>query len=72
MFEAILSGGPGGEAPQESREVWGAAGLPMVGIFMNLKVLTRGGVPPSEIFIFVAIKDPGKVPTRGVPPSGLF
>ena len=29
MFDATKSGGPGGEAPQESRGVWGAAGPPI-------------------------------------------
>ena len=52
MFDAILSGGPGGEAPRESRGVWGAAGPPMVGIFMNLKVLTRGGSPLVKYLFF--------------------
>ena len=45
MFDAILSGGPGGEASRESRGVWRAAGPPMVGIFTNSRVLTRGGPP---------------------------
>ena len=45
MSDAILSGNPGGEAPRESKEVWVAAGPPMVTLFMNLKVLTRGGPP---------------------------
>ena len=51
MLDAILSGGAGGEAPRESRGVWGGAGPPMVGIFMNLKVLATGGFPPSD-FLF--------------------
>ena len=29
MFDAIQSGGPWGEAPRESRRVWGAAGPPI-------------------------------------------
>ena len=40
MFDAILWGGPRGEAPRESRVVWGTAAPPMVG--KNAKVLTRG------------------------------
>ena len=31
MFDAILWGGPGGEAPRESRGVWGGASPPNEG-----------------------------------------
>ena len=52
MFDAILSGDPGGEAPRESRGVRGAPGPPMVGIFMNLKVIARGGSPLVKYLFF--------------------
>ena len=32
MFDTILSGGPGGEVPRESRGVWGPRGPPMRGM----------------------------------------
>ena len=41
MFDAILSGGPGGEAPRESRGVWGAAGPPIP--FREVKKKTKNG-----------------------------
>ena len=46
MFDAFRSGGPGGEAPQESREVWGAARPPnrekMVGAMVNTFCSSQG------------------------------
>ena len=44
----IQVGGSEGRSPPEKQGVWGAAGPPMVGIFMNLKVPTRGTEVPTR------------------------
>ena len=36
-FRMMQSGGLGGEAPQKSKEVWGAAGSPMMGTVTTKK-----------------------------------
>ena len=57
MFDTILWGGPGGEAPRESRGVWGAARPPN-------QEDGRGGVAVNGFW--------GMTPSRGVVKIGLM
>ena len=42
IFRKIKDGGSRERSPLESKGIWEAIGSPMIGILMNLKVLTRG------------------------------
>ena len=57
MFDAILWGGPGGEAPRESRGVWGAARPPNEGD-------GRGGGTVNGFWVMI--------PSRGMVKVGLI